>query len=913
MADAGIGLSPGAVDQVFPFHFVLDGERRLLQFGPALRRLDPACIEGAVFDQVFELLWPKGKVTRVLSITDNRLPVLIRHRPSGITMRGDFLGVGAEQWMFIGSPWFDTAEALEASGLALTDFPPNDPILDLLMMERTRQTTLQDLRQLASRLESQRSELARTEDLYRSAISAANAVPYRERFATNSFDFIGTGIVEMTGVPAQEMTPALLDSLVLERSEESAPDDTASTQVTEATVHRRDLHIGTRSGKHRWLHDASVLILDERGVATGRVGILMDITRRRDREDRLRASEEKSSQLAEVVSRTKNVVVITDAERHIVWGNAAFESLCGCSVDEVRGKLLRDILDVENVTPGTPDFLPKLEAGEPWAGELKVGNRRGAEWMLSVEAQPILDERGVRVRWMVVASDVTELRRAQDLLREREVEARRLAMVAARTDNAVILTDTDRRIQWVNEGFTRMTGYSLEEVRGRVPGHFLQGPETDPRTVEQIRQRLAMNQGFKCELQNRRKNGQVYWLSIEVQPIVDQFGNNSGYMAIESDITARRKYEDRLRRLSAELETVLKLSPDGYATFDAHGDMSYCNSAFSRMVGVPAVHMRGLDYGYVDALLAEVCDPARPPAAIASLTPGKADRVVLKGPPKTVISRAVIPITGRDGEVQGRILFLHDVTQEEELQQMKSDFLATAAHELRTPMTSIQGFSELLMDDSLDPDTTRDVAATIHRQSSTLVTMVNDLLDLQRIEQRRGRNFDRVPQPLQPIVRRTVSELKVVNDSRSVAMDGLPDEPVEVSVDAAQLGQALTNVLNNAYKYSPGGGEIRLSLESRVEHGVRQVGIRVRDHGIGMTPAQRARVFERFYRADPSGSIPGTGLGMSLVKEIVELHEGQVDIDSELGTGTTVTLWLPVFSGGQEHRSGDRPATIQVT
>jgi signal transduction histidine kinase len=128
-------------------------------------------------------------------------------------------------------------------------------------------------------------------------------------------------------------------------------------------------------------------------------------------------------------------------------------------------------------------------------------------------------------------------------------------------------------------------------------------------------------------------------------------------------------------------------------------------------------------------------------------------------------------------------------------------------------------------------------------------------------------------------------------------MDELPGQPVEVAADAGQLGQALTNVLNNAYKYSPGGGEIRLSLENRVQHGVRQVGIRVRDQGIGMTPAQQARVFERFYRADPSGPIPGTGLGMSLVKEIVELHDGQVEIDSEPGAGTTVTLWLPVHAG----------------
>lgn len=897
MAEDGMGLSPAAVAAVFPFHFVLDEAERIRHVGPGLARLDQLAGEGADFGQVFDLCRPRASISNLLSVAERGGVVVIRHQSSGISFRGQFLGVGPQRWMFVGSPWFETAEALEASGLALTDFPPHDPIADLLMMGRTRQMAVDDLRLLASRLESQRSELARTEDLYRSAISAANAVPYRESFTTQSFDFIGAGIFEMTGVPAQEMTPALLDSMVLEKSAEPVPEDTTSTQVAKANFRRRDLRIRTRSGKQRWLNDASVLVLDESGLATGRVGILLDITRRRDREDQLRASEEKSSQLAEVVSRTKNVVIITDADRHVVWGNAAFESLCGCPVDEVRGKLLREIFDMEEVTPGARSVFAKLDAGQAWVGELRVGNRSGAEWMLLVEAQPILDERGVRVRWMMVASDVTDLRRTQDLLREREEEARRLAMVAARTDNAVILTDTARRVEWVNEGFTRLTGYTLDEVRGRVPGHVLQGPETDPGALQLMRDRLAAGQGFRCEVQNRRKDGQPYWVSIEVQPIFDRSGSPAGYMAIESDVTARRQYEERLRRLSAELETILQLSPDGYVMFDLRGRLSYCNAAFEQMAGVARADVRGLDYAQIDRLLATVCDPSTPPEAILALKPGASDRLVLRSPPRTVLLRSVIPITDGHGGVQGRILFLHDVTREDELQQMKSDFLATAAHELRTPMTSVQGFSELLMEETLEPETVRDIALTIHRQSTALVSMVNQLLDLQRIEQRLGREFERSEQLLQPLIHQVVSELRVAGDSRRISLEGLPEQPIRVSVDAAQFAQALTNVLTNAYKYSPDGGAILLTVEDRVQDGVRQVGVRVRDEGIGMTPAQRRRIFERFYRADPSGAIPGTGLGMSLVKEIIELHGGSAEVESESGVGTTVTVWLPVGSG----------------
>jgi signal transduction histidine kinase len=118
-----------------------------------------------------------------------------------------------------------------------------------------------------------------------------------------------------------------------------------------------------------------------------------------------------------------------------------------------------------------------------------------------------------------------------------------------------------------------------------------------------------------------------------------------------------------------------------------------------------------------------------------------------------------------------------------------------------------------------------------------------------------------------------------------------------VSVDAARLRQALTNVLSNAYKYSRGRGEIRMSFPVRTHLGVRWAGILVEDEGIGMTPEQLRRVFDRFYRADRSGAVPGTGLGMPLAKEIMERMNGLIEVTSEAGKGTRVTLWLPASAG----------------
>lgn len=154
-----------------------------------------------------------------------------------------------------------------------------------------------------------------------------------------------------------------------------------------------------------------------------------------------------------------------------------------------------------------------------------------------------------------------ELRAANERLRGQELESRRLALIAARTDNAVVLTDADRRIVWINDGFTRMTGYALEEVAGRRPGAVLQGPATDPATVQRIREKLGREEGFNEEILNYRKDGSEFWSAIEVQPIRDEKGQLVNYMSIQSDVTERRNSQRRLA-IQYQVAALLAASDD---------------------------------------------------------------------------------------------------------------------------------------------------------------------------------------------------------------------------------------------------------------------------------------------------------------------------------------------------------------
>jgi signal transduction histidine kinase len=225
---------------------------------------------------------------------------------------------------------------------------------------------------------------------------------------------------------------------------------------------------------------------------------------------------------------------------------------------------------------------------------------------------------------------------------------------------------------------------------------------------------------------------------------------------------------------------------------------------------------------------------------------------------------------------------------------LKTEFLTAAAHELRTPMTAIYGYSEMMLHQRFDEATQIEMASVVHQQAQRVVSLLNDMFDLVRIEERRDRGMAWEPVALQPLLSSLVGEFDLPT-GRDLPAIAQPVDPLVVWGDEAKVKQSLWNVLSNAYKYSPAGGLVQIELLESESLGdnVSMAGIRVTDKGIGMTPEQIARVYERFYRADASGKNLGTGLGMSLVKEIVDLHRGRIDLKSHPGAGTTITLWFP--------------------
>ncbi len=342
-----------------------------------------------------------------------------------------------------------------------------------------------------------------------------------------------------------------------------------------------------------------------------------------------------------------------------------------------------------------------------------------------------------------------------------------------------------------------------------------------------------------------------------------------------------------------KIDGIIKSIADGLIVTDSQNKIVLMNRAAEELLGVRLSSAIGisLDFAVKDKSLQEkliyTFDKKMTGYEFDFEHPGE-------DPKNPRIMRARTSLLGEpDGTKVGTVLVIQDVTHEREIDRMKTEFLITAAHELRTPLTSIQGFSEILMTrDKINIDERKKYLGYINKQSIALGKIVTDLLDVSRIESRNGMTIRKTKSDIREVIKEVVfffEEQKIKNKLKIE----IPQKPLELSFDPEKIDRVLKNLISNAVKYSPGGGEIRIALTAK-ENACQ---ISIEDQGIGMTSEQVTKIFDKFYRADTSDSAPdGTGLGMTIAKHLVESHGGTINVESESKKSTKVTITLPLLN-----------------
>ncbi|MFO8068600.1 MAG: ATP-binding protein [Alkalibacterium sp.] len=263
-------------------------------------------------------------------------------------------------------------------------------------------------------------------------------------------------------------------------------------------------------------------------------------------------------------------------------------------------------------------------------------------------------------------------------------------------------------------------------------------------------------------------------------------------------------------------------------------------------------------------------------------------------PEEKIVDVHVVPISNESLETLNFIVLLYDITEIRRLEKVRTDFVANVSHELRTPITAVKGFSETLLDGALyDEDVLVEFLEIIYKESSRLDAMVNDILQLSKLEQRK---VSGIKEKIR--VKDTVDEvIKILSqkiDMKQIHININDSENVEIEMNPDHLKQMIINLVGNAVSYTPEKGKVTIDIDTLDD----ELKLSIIDSGIGIPKDQVSRIFERFYRVDKgrSRNVGGTGLGLSIVKWLVENNDGRIEVKSEVGKGTRFTVWLPLSS-----------------
>jgi PAS domain S-box-containing protein len=496
--------------------------------------------------------------------------------------------------------------------------------------------------------------------------------------------------------------------------------------------------------------------------------------------------------------------------------------------------------------------------------------------------------------------------RVVDLMNERERGRRALDNQKFALDQHAIvsITDLQGNITYANDKFCEISGYARSELLGANHRLVNSGHHTAA-TFEAMWSQISHGKVWRGEIRNRKKNGDFYWVDATIIPLEGLDGLPEQYIAIRTDITTRKTFEAQLAEQLHFVEVLLEATPTAIYLKDLQGRYLRFNKAFENLFGIQRDAWIGKTV--FDLLPADAASMVHD-KDLALFRTGEVQSYetvfthIQSGQAREALYWKA-PLKDANGQVTALVGTVLDITDknrfEQELReakrtaeaanQAKSDFLANMSHEIRTPMNGVIGMTELAMGTQLDT-TQREYLTIVKNSAQSLMVILNDILDFSKIEAGKL-NIESVEFSLQELVHETLKILVQRAQGKGLAMaEELSTAlPTQVRGDPVRIRQVLTNLCDNAIKFTARGG-VTVSVAARaLDPGTAEVRFSVKDTGIGIPPEKQKGVFEAFSQADTSTTrkFGGTGLGLTICARLVELMGGRIWVDSTPGQGST--------------------------
>jgi len=512
--------------------------------------------------------------------------------------------------------------------------------------------------------------------------------------------------------------------------------------------------------------------------------------------------------------------------------------------------------------------------------------KRGASDYLVKGADSFID---ILIRTILYA---LERKRTEEALRLSEKNFRNIINKNA---DAIVVTDENSLILFVNPAAETLFGWSSEELLGKPFEHSISIDQTS-------------------EIEIARKHGGKAGAELRITETTWQ--GKSAYLVSLRDITRRKaterkmaKYRDNLKALVQErtekvdaekelLSVTFSSMDDGVIVVDPEKRIILFNRVAEILAGWEFEHVqdKNLDelFHIIDERTREnIQSPVDKVLKSSEAELGAESEILLAmdGAERPISTKAA-PICSSDGAITGIVMVFGDVSREREIERMKQDFISSISHELRTPLTSIKAYTETILHDSdMSEQTKRQFLEIIDSESNRLATLIEGLLDISRMESGTVTILHESVD-VAAVIEQVLTALRPLADKKNIRLKAdIDDDLPNLQGDPGRIQSAVTNLVNNAIKFTPENGKVSVQALRRPDHLI----LRVTDTGVGIPKEALPRIFDRFYRVHhPGKHIQGTGLGLAIVKKIAMMHGGRIEVESKPDEGTTFTLFLPL-------------------
>lgn len=894
MQDFQFSFDVNSFNNIFPFYILIDKELRIKSFGKSLKKILPKLEENSLFTQNFSI-----KIPNIENLSPNNFKETIGElivfnsiTDKTVSIRGQ-VNVHNEFYLFIGTPWFQTMEDVIDKKLTIHDFAIFDPLLDLLHVLKNQEINNSELKELLDTVNSQRKKLKKDkEELNKlSLVASANKNGVVFTHSNGIIFWCNQAYLELTGFNLDEIigkTPIQIGLCELSNKVELNKMISAFFNGEAFDVEGYHAH---KYKKPFWSNIKGQPVFDANGKITQYFAIVENTTSEKERDEQL-------SVLSSIAEKNINSVVICDKEGKIEWANNSFMKLSGYSKEELIGTKPGHLLQGPETDKETIQYLAnQIKQGLSFNCEIVNYSKNKEKYWIRIQGQALKNSKGEIVKYFAIEENITEQKEFNQKIIESE---NKLNSLIENLQSGVLLEDENRKIVVVNKKFCAMykVPFEPEQMKGidckaaaESTKHFFKNPDKFIARIDEILKDKEKIIAEEIEL----TDGSV--LERSFLPIYKD-GKYAGHLWSYDDITIKKRYKESIEAERQKYSNIIANMNMGLLEVDNDDVVLFANQSFSDMSGYSLLDLLGNN---ASNLLMDENERQIIEEKNSIRTEGISDSYEITTKTKTgetkhwLVSGA--PNYNLNGELIGSIGIHLDITKQKTLEIQKeqllkrlekqneqlNEYAQIVSHDLKSPLRSIHSLISWIKEDNEKEfsDETLQYLNMIEGKVEKMDHLIHGILTYSKVD-----TEDTINEAidLNDVINNCIKIIHIPENTKVIIDNTLPI----VKADKFRMQQLFQNIISNAVNYidKPEGLVSVGHLED-----AKSYTFYIKDNGPGIAKENQEKIFKIFQSFTNHES--STGIGLSIVKRIVDNYKGTISIESELTKGTTFYIKMP--------------------